>query len=256
MTCCGNRIFLVVAGCLAVGVAAGCLVRIALGSSDAESVSESVPDNPVAVSPVSPGKAAPAAVDEDAECRRLQEKVARLERELDVIGDGNDRARNESGFVPYGEVRANCKTYGEWKRRYPKEYESAHKMISHIAIFRIKNYEKWRQFMSSIDVSGLPEDDRRAHGELMETYAQVFRLMKEDLEEDDERTFEQAEAIGKEIGRLQDKARELMANERNILMGAVAENLGRRLGWQGEDIAAFAETLKAIAEVTAENPQR
>ena len=46
------------------------------------------------------------------------------------------------------------------------------------------------------------------------------------------------------------------ANERNILMGAVAENLGRRLGWQGEDVAAFAETLKAIAEVTAKDVQR
>ena len=55
------------------------------------------------------------------------------------------------------------------------------------------------------------------------------------------------------IEKLEKKGYELMANERNILMGAVAVNLGRRLGWQGEDVAAFAETLKAIVEVTAKS---
>ena len=55
---------------------------------------------------------------------------------------------------------------------------------------------------------------------------------------------------------LEKKGYELMAKERGILAGAVAENIGRRLGWQGEDVAMFAETLKAIAEVTAKDIQR
>ena len=123
---------------------------------------------------------------------------------------------------------------------------------------RLGNYEKWRQFLSSVDVSGLPEQECSAHGELMETFARVHELLKENLDsmEDDERTLEQNFRNIKEIEMLEKKGRELMANERNILMGAVAENLGRRLGWPGEDVAAFAETLRAIADVTAKDAQR
>ena len=252
MSSCSNRIFLVVSGCLVVGAVAGYFTRITLGAPDAESLQ----DAPVAVASVAARKAKPAVAGENAECRRLQEKVKRLERELDGMAKVDGRAQGESDSAPWAEVRATCKTYGEWKRRYPKEYEATHKMFSHIATFRIKNYERWQQFMSAIDVSGLPEDDRRAHGELMDAYAKVHGLLKEDLVDDDGRTFEQAEASGKEIGRLEKQAREMMAKERGILAGAVAENLGRRLGWQGEDVAAFAETLKAIAEVTAKDVQR
>lgn len=109
--------------------------------------------------------------------------------------------------------------------------------------------------MSSIDVSGLTEEDRRAHGELMETFARVHELLKENLDsmEDDERTLEQNFRNSLAIQELEKKGDELMAKERGILAGAVAENLGRRLGWQGEDVAAFAETLKAIVEVTAKS---
>ena len=252
MSCFSNRIFLVGVGCLAVGAAVGYFARITLGSPDAKPM----PDASVAVAPVSERKAPPVAAGENAECRRLRDKVKRLERELDGMAKVDGRAQGESDSAPWDEVRATCKTYGEWKRRYPKEYEAAHKMFSHIATFRIKNYERWQQFMSAIDVSGLPEEDRRAHGELMDAYAKVHGLLGENLVEDDNRTFESDEASGKEISRLENKAREMMAKERGILAGAVAENLGRRLGWQGEDIAAFAETLKAIAEVTAKDVQR
>ena len=249
MSCFSNRIFLVGVGCLAVGAAVGYFARITLGSPDAKPM----PDASVAVAPVSERKAPPVAAGENAECRRLRDKVKRLERELDGMAKVDGRAQGESDSAPWDEVRATCKTYGEWKRRYPKEYEAAHKMFSHIATFRIKNYERWQQFMSAIDVSGLPEEDRRAHGELMDAYAKVHGLLGENLVEDDNRTFESDEASGKEISRLENKAREMMAKERGILAGAVAENLGRRLGWQGEDIAAFAETLKAIVEVTAKS---
>ncbi len=252
MSCCSNRIFLVGVGCLAVGAAVGYFARIMSSSPDAEPI----PDVPVAVTTVADRKATPAAAGENAECRKLREKVKRLERELDGMAKVDGRAQGESDSAPWDEIRANCKTYGEWKRRYPKEYESARKMFSHVAMFRIKNYERWQQFMSSIDISGLSEDDRRAHGELMEAYAKVHGLLKEDLVDDDGRTFEQAEASAKEIGRLEEQAREMMANERGILAGAVAENLGRRLGWQDEDIAALVETLRAIAEVTAKDVQR
>ena len=260
MSCCSNRIFLVVSGCLVVGAVAGYFTRITLGSPDAESV----PNAPVAVAPVSERKAPPAAAGENAECRKLQEKAKRLERELDGImksrkhdkrgkpTDGSD----DSATV--GEAKANCKTYGEWKRRYPKSYEDERKRFSNLVTRRLGNYEKWRQFLSSVDVSGLTDEDRRAHGELMETFARVHELLKENLDsmEDDERTLEQNFRSIREIEMLEKKGYELMAKERGILAGAVAENLGRRLGWQGEDVAVFAETLKAIAEVTAVNPQR
>ena len=252
MSCFSNRILLVVVGCLTVGVAVGYFARILSSSPDAELM----PDANVAVATVADRKAKPAAVGENAECRRLQDKVKCLERELDGMAKVDGRAQGESDSAPWDEVRATCKTYGEWKRRYPKEYEAAHKMFSHIATFRIKNYERWQQFMSAIDVSGMPEDDRRAHGELMDAYAKVHGLLGENLVEDDNRTFESEEASDKEISRLENKAREMMAKERGILAGAVAENLGRRLGWQGEDVAAFAETLRAIAEATAKDVQR
>ena len=260
MSSCSNRIFLVVSGCLVVGAVAGYFTRITLGAPDAESLQGA----PVAVASVAARKAKPAVAGENAECRRLQEKANRLERELDGIvksraHDKDAKIVDDGGeFSTVGEAKANCKTYGEWKRRYPKSYEDERKRFSNLVTRRLGNYEKWRQFLSSVDVSGLPDEDRRAHGELMETFARVHELLKENLDsmEDDERTLEQNFRSIREIEMLEKKGYELMANERNILMGTVAENLGRRLGWQGEDVAVFAETLKAIAEVTAVNPQR
>ena len=46
-----------------------------------------------------------------------------------------------------------------------------------------------------------------------------------------------------------------MALERGTLLGIVAENLGRQLGWQSEDIVEFADTLQAIADATAKDLQ-
>ena len=257
MSFCSNRIFLVVAGCLAVGAASGYFARISLGSSDVESVADA---------PVAARRAILAAEDENSECRRLQEKAKRLERELDGIVKVDGRAQDEGGkaaadgdeSATVDEAVAKCKTHGEWKRRFPKLYEQQRKLFSRHVAHQLGNYEKWRQFMASVDVSGLAEEERSAHGELMETYARVYELLKENLnsEEDDNRTLEQESRNSKEIERLREKGAEMMATERNILMGAVAENLGRRLGWQGEDIAAFAETLRAIADVTAKDVQR
>jgi len=257
MSSCSNRIFLVVSGCLVVGAAAGYFTRITLGSPDAESLQ----DAPVAVASVVARKAKPAVAGENAECRRLQEKAKRLERELDGIvksraHDKDAKTVDDGGeFSTVGEANAKCKTYGEWRRLFPKTYEDERKSFSSQATRRLGNYEKWRQFLSSVDVSGLTEEDRRAHGELMETFARVHELLKENLDsmEDDERTLEQNFRNSLAIQELEKKGDELMAKERGILAGAVAENLGRRLGWQGEDVAAFAETLKAIVEVTAKS---
>ena len=254
MPCCNNRIILVVAVCVTVGAAVGCFTRILLDSREAESV----PEPPVAVASGSARIAAPAAAGEDSECRQLKEKAERLERKLEGLVKRCGRAQGERDLVPNSVMRANCKTYGEWRKRYPESYGKMRKNFSKITTRRLKNYEKWRQFLSSVDVSVLPENEQRAHVELLETYARVYALLKENLESmaDDERTLAQDDANAKEIGRLEEKGREMMANERNILMGAVAENLGRRLGWPGEDVAAFAETLRAIADVTAKDAQR
>lgn len=254
MPCCNNRIVFVVVVCLTVGAVVGCFARILLDSPDAESM----PETPIAVASDTVRIAVPAAAGERAECRKLKEKAERLERKLEGLVKRRERTQGESDLVPNHVMRANCKTYGEWRKRYPKLYGKMRKNFSKIATRRLENYEKWRQFLSSVDVSLLPENERRAHVELMETYARVHELLKENLESmvDDERTLAQDDANAKEIARLEEKGREMMANERNILMGAVAENLGRRLGWQGEDIAAFAETLRAIADVTAKDAQR
>ena len=259
MSSCSNRIFLVVSGCLVVGAVAGYFTRITLGAPDAESLQGA----PVAVASVAARKAKPAVAGENAECRRLQEKANRLERELDGIvksraHDKDAKIVDDGGeFSTVGEANAKCKTYGEWRRLFPKTYEDERKSFSSQATRRLGNYEKWRQFLSSVDVSELTEEDRRAHGELMETFARVHELLKENLDsmEDDERTLEQNFRNSLAIQELEKKGDELMAKERGILAGAVAENLGRRLGWQVEDVAAFADTLKAIAEVTAKAVQ-
>ena len=39
------------------------------------------------------------------------------------------------------------------------------------------------------------------------------------------------------------------------LLDIIAENLGRQLGWQSEDVVDFADTLQAIADATAKDLQ-
>ena len=58
-----------------------------------------------------------------------------------------------------------------------------------------------------------------------------------------------------EIYRLDEEGRKLMALERSTLLGIVAENLGRQLGWQSEDVVEFSDTLQAIADATAKDLQ-
>ena len=75
------------------------------------------------------------------------------------------------------------------------------------------------------------------------------------MRDDDEMTLKREKDNLNEIWRLDIEGRKLMALERGTLLGIVAENLGRQLGWQSEDIVEFADTLQAIADATAKDLQ-
>ena len=106
--------------------------------------------------------------------------------------------------------------------------------------------------MSELDVSYMTDEERENHARMMEIYERKYALMREtELCDDDEMTVAHFKVNREEMCRLGEEGQKLMAAERNTLLRITAENLGSRLGWQGADTAEFAETLRAIGDVTS-----
>ena len=188
--------------------------------------------------------------------RRPVAKSAELEgRKENLPGKDAGAGGKSEEVVTSAEVRAKCKTYGDWKRQYPKHWEKDHGEFVKKATRELQKYAKWQQALSALDTSGMTEEERAVHRKLLETYAKLHELLRENMRDDDEMTLKREKDNLNEIWRLDIEGRKLMALERGTLLGIVAENLGRQLGWQSEDIVEFADTLQAIADATAKDLQ-
>ena len=260
-----NRVMVLILA-LAVGGAGGYFARVAFRSGPAEVVEPA--QRVREVHPVSVRRAARKPVVESAELKELREKVMSLEAEFDEVTGAADEGRKENppgkdagaggkgeDGVTSAEVRAKCKTYGDWKRQYPKHWEKDHGEFVKKATRELQKYAKWQQALSALDTSGMTEEERAVHRKLLETYAKLHELLRENMRDDDEMTLKREMDNKNEVWRLDMEGRKLMALERSTLLGIVAENLGRQLGWQAEDVVEFADTLQAIADATAKDLQ-
>ena len=203
----------------------------------------------------------------EAELAALRDKAAGLETELKELLDsrgrkakaeaqkkgGGDSQKNKPE-VSADEALEKCETYGELKRRYPNVWREWHGKMSVHATRVLKKYDSWRGFMSELDVSSMTEEELENHARLMELYERKHSLMREtELCDDDEMTTARFKENNKEMDRLDEEGRKLMAAERNTLLRITAENLGRRLGWQDADTAELAETLCAVGDVVSDD---
>lgn len=266
MSLCGRNRVVVLILALVVGGAGGYFAHVAFRSGPAE-VRE--PTQRVReVHPVPARRTARRPVAGSAELKELRERVMSLEAEFDEVTGAADEGRKENlpgkdagaggkseDVVTSAEVRAKCKTYGDWKRQYPKHWEKDHGEFVKKATRELQKYAKWQQALSALDTSGMTEEERAVHRKLLETYAKLHELLCENMRDDDEMTLKRERDNMNEIYRLDEEGRKLMALERSTLLGIVAENLGRQLGWQSEDVVEFSDTLQAIADATAKDLQ-
>ena len=195
----------------------------------------------------------------------LRDKVASLEKELKAAIDANrakikanapgksgENSKKDKPEVSEDEALGKCKTYGELKRRYPNVWKKWHGKLEEHATRVLKKYDKWRGYMSNIDISSMTDEERENHARLMEIYERRHALMREtELCDDDEMPTARFKENRNEMYRLFEEGRSIMAAERDALLRITAENLGRRLGWQEADTAEFAETLRAVGDVTS-----
>ena len=201
----------------------------------------------------------------DAELAALRDKAASLDKELKELlaarerkakadaqkADGDDSQKGKPE-VSADEALEKCKTYGELKRRYPNVWKQWHGKLAERAECVLKKYDKWRECVSNLDISSMTDGERETHARMMEIYERKYALMREaELCDDDEMTVAHFKENREEMCRLGEEGQKLMAAERNTLLRITAENMGRRLGWQEADTAEFAETLRAIGDVTS-----
>ena len=200
----------------------------------------------------------------DAELAALRDKAASLDKELKELLDARERkakadaqkagggdSQKDKPEVSADEALEKCETYGELKRRYPNVWREWHGKMSVHATRVLKKYDSWRGYMSGLDVSSMTDEERENHTRMMEIYEKKHALMREtELCDDDEMTTARFKENNKEMDRLDEEGRKLMAAERNTLLRITAENMGRRLGWQDSDTAEFAETLRAVGDAT------
>lgn len=202
----------------------------------------------------------------EAELAALRDKVASLKKELNevlaakgkktesvMLGRDGDDSQENSAEVSAEEAAEKCKTHGEMKRLYPNVWNQRRDKIVKSATRILGNYDNWRRFMSELDVSSMTEEERENHDRIMEIFAKKYALVRDNLEkiDNDARTLEQDKEDNDEIIRLDKEGGKLMAAEHDALLRITAENLGRRLGWPEADTAEFAETLRAVREVTS-----
>ena len=267
-----GTIFVVVIA-LAVGAAAGWFAAGARGERKCGNVETAKVGRARSLSATNGRASRPATADAaareskvtDAELAALRDKAASLDKELkellaarerkakaDAQKAGGGDSQKDKPEVSADEALEKCETYGELKRRYPNVWREWHGKMSVHATRVLKKYDSWRGFMSELDVSSMTEEELENHARLMEIYEKKHALMREtELCDDDEMTTARFKENNKEMDRLDEEGRKLMAAERNTLLRITAENMGRRLGWQEADTAEFAETLRAVGDVVS-----
>ena len=167
---------------------------------------------------------------------RAEEAVGKAVKENEREGE---RGRNDEGVSV--SVMTNVDVVAEMKRQLPEEaFVAATNALSRMKVANAERAKGRRDYLASLDVSGLSAKEQKNHRRFMELFdrrEKVRSKMKGLLP--DQKT------IG-ELVEIEMQMQPLAKEERKALLGAVA----RELGYTGEDGAVITETLEGIFDCT------
>ena len=167
---------------------------------------------------------------------RAEEAVGKAVKENEREGE---RGRNDEGISV--SVMTNVDVVAEMKRQLPEEaFVAATNALSRMKVANAERAKGRRDYLASLDVSGLSAKEQKNHRRFMELFdrrEKVRSKMKGLLP--DQKT------IG-ELVEIEMQMQPLAKEERKALLGAVA----RELGYAGEDGAVITETLEGIFDCT------
>ena len=206
-----NRSNYIWAAVLVAGIATGFVVgrRCAGGSGAAEAPQAAVSDDALA---------------------QAQKRISALEAKLAEAKDGASIS-----------VGTNVDVVAEMKKQLPEEaFVAATNALERMKVANAERRKGRREYLASLDVSGLSKKDRENHRRFMELFDRREKAMsKMKGLIPDEKTIN-------ELMQIEIQMRPLAKQERKALLGGVT----RELGYTGDDGAVIADTLEGIFDCT------
>jgi len=223
---------------LAAGVAAGFAVgrKCAAGACETSAPSVAVEQSDGALDEAKKRIAALEA--ELAEARKDVERVRKLAVRAEKAVDEAIKEKEAAASISVG---TNTDIEAELKKKLPEaEFTAATNALAGLKAKLAARAKGRREYLGSLDVSGLSEKERENHSrflELFERREKAMSKMKGLIP--DEKT------IG-ELMEIEMQMQPLAKKERKALLGA----LTRELGYSGDDGAVVAETIEGIFDCT------
>ena len=228
---------------LAAGIAAGFVVgRMCTGGSD---VAEA-PQSPLVDDALNKAKKRIAALESELaeaknDTRRLRKRMARAEDAVEkALKEGEKGKEGEPDGVSIS-VGTNMDVVAEMKRQLPEEaFVAATNALERMKVANAERRKGRREYLASLDVSGLSKKDQENHRRFMELFDRREKAMsKMKGLIPDEKTIN-------ELMQIEIQMRPLAKQERKALLSGVA----RELGYTGEDGAVITDTLEGIFDCT------
>ena len=235
-----NVVFVVA---LAAGIAAGFVVgRMCTGGSD---VAEA-PQVPVVDGALDKAKRRIAVLEAELaeaknDTRRLRKRMARAEDAVEkALKEGEKGKEGVTGGVSFS-VGTNMDVVAEMKRQLPEEaFVAATNALERMKVANAERRKGRREYLASLDVSGLSKKDQENHRRFMELFDRREKAMsKMKGLIPDEKTIN-------ELMQIEIQMRPLAKQERKALLGGVT----RELGYTDEDGAVITDTLEGIFDCT------
>lgn len=230
---------------LAAGVAAGFVVgRMCTGGSAAAEP----PQAPVVDDALNKAEKRIAALEAELaeaknDTRRVRRRMARAEEAVEKALKEGENEKGKEG-EPVGvsfSVGTNMDVVAEMKRQLPEEaFVAATNVLERMKVANAERRKGRREYLASLDVSGLSKKDQENHRRFMEMFDRREKAMsKMKGLIPDEKTIN-------ELMQIEIQMRPLAKQERKALLGGVA----RELGYTGEDGVTITDTLEGIFDCT------
>lgn len=192
---------------------------------------------------------------ESAQVKALRAQIAALEKRLAerVEEQKTEPAPAENARTNTPPPWAGNFNPAEWRERMKREDPKRYAEITnHMARMRARNLERAQNkidFFSSIDVSSMTPEARKTHTELQDLIAKREELDQrahEAMENNENVSFEDGMTFFEQRHEMDRKINDLSRQERKNLFNETARNLGL----EGEDAAAFTDTIQEIIRAT------
>ena len=236
-----NRSTCIWAAVLVAGIAVGFVVgrRCAGGSGAAEAPQAAVSDDALAQAHKRISALEAELAEAKSDTRRVRKLVARAE---DAVGKALKEGEKGKGLDGVSiSAGTNVDVVAEMKKQLPEEaFVAATNALERMKVANAERVKGRREYLASLDVSGLSKKDRENHRRFMELFDRREKAMsKMKGLIPDEKTIN-------ELIQIEMQMRPLAKQERKALLGGVT----RELGYTGEDGAVIADTLEGIFDCT------